>query len=606
MVTVPRPNPAPLSGGPGFRWLAGWLLLCLAFATLHSAMAGSFEVRAEPDSVAVGETVTLQLIFTDCGNVTPPQLPTLPNCSSQFAGTSKQYSISNGSASTSLTHQYVLRPTVEGVINIPALNVEVNGQRLTSNPVTVRVGKGLSLSDIGFVKVVLPKPTVYLGETFPLEVKFYFRQSPQEVAPVPTLKIDGFTINKQGQRQNGVERVGAADYSFVTWRMSVTPVKLGDLTVGPAEVETIFLFQARNRRRGPFDDPFFNSVFGGGAERRRLTFTSETNQIHVLPPPTIGRPNGFAGAVGRYSLEMSAAPTNVTAGDPITVRLKVQGRGNFNALQLPEFPAGLGFQAYPGTNSFEPNDELGLEGVKTFEVVLVPDSAEVKELRWPAFSFWDPDDKRYDTVEPRAIPLNVRAGQTLQAQPGGNLANAASGSPAPRPVANEFRPPETRLGTLVRLRSPMVAQPWFLGLLFAPGAAYLALGAVLRFRARPRDLTQTIRHQREMAQNAALRSLAEHAQAADAPAFFQALNTALQERLALTLGGTAGSFTPEVVETRLLRLGLPAEAVPCLHRLFAALDQARYSPIASTAALESLRTDAEAVDAALRKLEGVR
>ena len=606
MVTVPRTSTATASRPAGFRRLLVWLLLCLACGGVHAARAASFEVRAEPDSAAVGDAVTLQLIFTDCGKVTPPQLPTLPNCSIQYAGASQQYSIINGTSSSSIIHQYVLQPKVAGVIEIPALEVEVSGQKLRSNPVTVRVGKGLDLSDIGFVKVVLPKPNVYLGETFPLEVKFYFRQSPQEVAPVPTLKLDGFIINKQGQRQNGVERVGAYDYSYVTWRMSVTPVKLGDLAVGPADVETIFLFQARNQRRGPFDDPFFNSVFGGRGERRRLTFSSETNQVHVLAPPTAGRPNGFAGSVGRYSLEMSAAPTNVAAGDPITVRLKVQGRGNFNALQLPEFPAGIGFQAYPGTNSFEPTDELGLEGVKTFEMVLVPDSAEVKELRWPAFSFWDPDGKRYDTVEPRAIPLNVRPGQTLQAQPGGNLPSAAAAAPAPRPVANEFRPPETRLGPLVRLRSPVVAQPWFLGLMFAPAAAYLALGGLLRFRARPRDLTQTIRRQREDALNTSLRSLAQHARAADTPPFFQALNSALQERLALTLGGTAGSFTPEVVETRLARLGLPAEEAARLHRLFAALDQARYSPIATTATLESLRTDAAAVDAALRKLEGSR
>lgn len=607
MVTFPQLRPlvrhrsqsAPI-------WLACWFILLSAFATLPFARAASFEVRAEPESVVAGDTITLQLIFTDCGKVAPPALPELPNCTSQFTGTSQQYSIVNGTSSSSLIHQYALRPTVEGTLEIPALNVVVNGQKLTSNPVTVRVGKGLNLADIGFVKVVLPKADVYLGETFPLDVKFYFRQSPQQVAPNPTLKLDGFTVNKQGQRQSGSERVGAYEYGVVTWRMSLTPVKLGNLAIGPAEVETIFLFQARNRRRGPFDDPFFNQVFGGGSEQRRLTFTSETNLLHVLPPPTAGRPDSFAGSVGRYSLDLTAAPTNVMAGDPITVRLRLQGRGNFDALRLPDFPAGLGFQAYPGTNSFEPADELGLEGVKTFEVVLVPDSAEVKALRWPEISFWDPEAKRYDTIQPRVIALNVRPGQTLQAQPGGNLPVAAAASPAPKPVANEFRPPDTRLGTLTLLRPSVVTQPWFLGLLVAPAAAYLALGLFLRLRARPRDNTRTLRQQREAALNAALRSLAGHAQAADAPAFFQALNTALQDRLALTLGGTVGSFTPEIVDTRLAQRGLPAEDAERLHRLFAALDQARYSPTASTATLESLRADAEAADTALRLLEASR
>ena len=609
MVTAPQPKPAASQVGQtrraAFAWIARWLLLLSTLGTLASARAASFVVRAEPDTVAAGDTVTLQLIFTDCGKVAPPPLPTLPNCTTQFAGTSQQYSIINGTSSTSIIHQYVLKPTVEGVINIPALDVQVNGEKISSNPVTVTVGKGLNLADIGFVKVEIPKPTVYLGETFPLEVKFYFHQSPQQVAPNPTLKLDGFTINKQGPRQSRMERVGAVEYGVVIWRMTLTPVKLGDLAIGPAEVESIFLFQARNRRRGPFDDPFFNQVFGG-SEQRRLMFTSETNVLRVLAPPTNGRPDSFAGGVGRYAMELSASPTNVTAGDPITVRLRVQGRGNFDALRLPDFPAGLGFQAYPGTNSFEPADELGLEGIKTFEVVLVPDSAEVKELRWPAISFWDPDAKRYDTLQPRAIALNVRPGQTLQAQPGGNLPAAAAASPAPKPVANEFRPPETRLGTLAMLRPSVVTQPWFLGLLIAPAAAYLALSGVMKVRARPRDTSRTVRQQREAALNAALRSLAQHATAADAVTFFHVLNTALQERLSLTLGGTSGSFTPEIVETRLARLGLPEDDLARLQRLFAALDQARYSPVASTATLESLRADAEGADAALRKLETSR
>jgi hypothetical protein len=80
----------------------------------------------------------------------------------------------------------------------------------------------------------------------------------------------------------------------------------------------------------------------------------------------------------------------------------------------------------------------------------------------------------------------------------------------------------------------------------------------------------------------------------------------LQERLALTLGGTAGSFTVDIIETRLAPRGLPAADAERLHRLFAALDQARYSPVTSAAELESLRADAESADAALRRLEATR
>ena len=129
---------------------------------------------------------------------------------------------------------------------------------------------------------------------------------------------------------------------------------------------------------------------------------------------------------------------------------------------------------------------------------------------------------------------------------------------------------------------------------------------VLRIQARPRDRSRSLRQQREGTIAVALRSLANSAPKADAVNFFQALNPALQERLALTLGGTVGSFTVEIVEARLQAMGLSPTDAERLHRLFAALDQARYSPVASTAELESLRADAEAADDALRQLEATR
>jgi hypothetical protein len=60
------------------------------------------------------------------------------------------------------------------------------------------------------------------------------------------------------------------------------------------------------------------------------------------------------------------------------------------------------------------------------------------------------------------------------------------------------------------------------------------------------------------------------------------------------------------VDTRLAQRGLSEDDAARLHRLFAALDQARYSPVASAATLESLRADAEGADAALRHLEATR
>ena len=576
------------------------LVLALISCGLRLVAAPAFTARLEPESVAAGESATLQLVFTDCGRIGAPQMPPIANANIQFSGSSQQYSIVNGTSSSSIVHQYTVQPNAAGTVEIPALAVEVDGKKLTSNPVTLRVGKGLELSEIGFVKVVTPKPDCYLGETFPVDVKFYFRQSPQDVAANPVLRMDGFTIDQQGKRQSGQERIGADIYGVVTWKLSLTPVKTGELPLGPAEVETLFVLQSRNRNRDPFA-----RFFGNGGEQRRLTFASETNLIRVVAPPAAGRPPGFNGAVGRFTMDLTASPTNVSVGDPVTVRLKVRGRGNLRALRLPDFPPGKGFQSYAGTNSFEPTDELGLEGVKTFEQVLVPERGDITEVAWPPFSFWNPDAKRYETLDERPVPLNVRGSLTAQVQPVGNIPSA-SASPAPRPAANEFRPLATRIGAWSAASAPVVHRPWFIGLFALPPTAYLALVVAMRIRSRPRDMSRTVRQRQEQSAAEALRSLPALARAGDAEAFFAALNGAVQERLALALGGPAGAFTADVVETRLVRQGFPDEDAARLRRIFAALDLARYSRNTSGAELESLRTDAEAVDAALRRWEEKR
>ena len=88
--------------------------------------------------------------------------------------------------------------------------------------------------------------------------------------------------------------------------------------------------------------------------------------------------------------------------------------------------------------------------------------------------------------------------------------------------------------------------------------------------------------------------------------FFAALNRALQEQLALTLGGTPGAFTEDIVAGRLEPSGLgPADAT-ALRGLFEAMAQARYSPITSQTELAKLAESARDVIAALRKLEGGR
>jgi hypothetical protein len=144
---------------------------------------------------------------------------------------------------------------------------------------------------------------------------------------------------------------------------------------------------------------------------------------------------------------------------------------------------------------------------------------------------------------------------------------------------------------------------WF-ALVLAPLPLY-ALTSLWLAR-RERRLNDPVRQRRHLALRAVeagLESLRKSASANDAPAFFTALSTVLQERIGLALGVTAAGITEEVLEERLRPKGLSETDLVLLSGLFEAINQARYSPMSSVAQLEELHRRAESACAALAALE---
>ncbi len=588
--------------GVGSFWgaaLVGWLCL------VRLAAAPSFTAEITPPAVGAGDAALLRLIFTDLGDVTPPTQPSLTNATVRYQGVSQQFSIVNFSRSSSIIHQYILVPQSPGVVSIPALEVQVDGKTYTSQPLTLQVGQGFDQGAIGFLRLITPRPEVYVGETFPVEIRFYYRESPARQAP-PSLKLDGFTKGREVVENLPPETLTNVVYSVVRWKLALTAVKAGDLTLGPAEFQTIYILQTPNQRRPRGLNSLFEPLFSGG-EQRQLTFQSQPVALRVLNPPAAGRPPQFTGAVGRFNVEATASPTNVAAGDPITVKVQITGQGNFDGVHLPELPAGSGFQLYPGTNSFTESDALGLSGTKTFEAVIIPESPGVQTLKWPWVTFWDPLAKTYRTDQPRSLVFNVRPGAQVQAQPVGTV----PGPPEPRSVPASVSPTSQLpllpdLGPMIALTPSPVTTSWYWGALALPLFAYavLLMGPVWA-RRRAEDPARVARDQARRELNTQKRAMHSAADQGDGPAFFAALNAALQQQLALVVGGTPGAFTGDVVAKRLVPVGFPPEMASRLEKLFDRLEETRFSPATSVGELPYWREEADTVIHALQQLPEV-
>ena len=387
---------------------------------------------------------------------------------------------------------------------------------------------------------------------------------------------------------------------MATLVLALTPVKTGELNIVGAVDATLPLQIPVQRRRDGFFDPF--NMFQQ-TEERRVTLPAESEKLAALPLPKANVPPSFNGAVGSYSMSVSVGPTNVAIGDPVTVRVQLSGRGALDALALPEQKAWRDFKTYPATAKVDTTDPLGLQGTKTFEQVVVPQNAEIKELPPVSFSFFDPDQKSYRTLTQPAVALVVRPSASA---PPPTVASARTGQDNP-PPAQDIVPIKQSLGTVAHASPPLLLQTWFLGLQGVPLLAWLS-AVVWRKRTESLANNPRLRRQRQVAQIVReglvqLRRLAEEKRSEE---FFATLVRLLQEQLGERLDLPASAITEAVIEEHLRPRGVPDAVLTPLHELFQTCNLARYAPVKSSQELAAIVPEVEAALRAVATLNGLK
>ena len=520
------------------------------------------------------------------------------------------------STSASISQNYALTPTQPGEFIIPALKAEIGGQALQTPPLKLTAVKPSSTvadgagDKLAFFKLFVPRKEVYVGEVLAVEFQVYIRegvanaenilQSFDQYGGCP-VKAEGVSIFKTAHAQWRRVRVGNANYNVASLITSLSPIKTGPLSLGSMEVTLTLQIPLRNQpRRDPYDPfGFFQRT---QVEERRVALSAEPETLTVLPLPKENVPAGFNGAVGTFTMTLSAGPTNVAAGDPVTVKIQLSGRGAFDSLALPEQSAWHDFKTYPPTTKVETTDALGLQGTKTFEQVVVPQSPDVKALPAVSFSFFDPEQKSYRTLTQPAVPLVVRPGGSAPAPTVVAAANrVGQDNPPPTQDIVHIKP---RLGVVAQIGPPLVQRSWFLALQAVPVLAWLS-AVVWRRRADQLANNPRLRRRRQVAQimRHGLLELRQHAAANKSDDFFATLVRLLQEQLGERLDLPASAITEAVIEEHLRPRGVPETTLASLRELFQTCNFARYAPIKTSQELAAIIPRFEAT---LRELQGLK
>lgn len=574
-----------------------FLLLCLAWG----ARAASFTASLDRDTITLGEPVTLSLTFEGGSPQNVPS-PNIPDMQVTSSGTSQNLSIVNGAMTSTVTVNYSLTPERTGEFVIPAMTAQVDGQTLASQPLRLTVLKANgptaaqvnSGNEVAFMRLVAPEKKVYPGQVLAVQLQVYIRDDVQnfgnfDLSPV---NADGLAIGKSAQGGRFRTQIGNRVYTVIPLSYVLTVIKSGTLTLGPFTANAVVVLPASNQSNDPFFQ-FFNQ-----GEQRSVTLTADAVDFTSVPLPDQNKPANFNGAIGDFTMNVSVGPTNLTAGDPVTVRVEIAGRGALDSINLPDQTGLQNFKVYPPTTKTEYTDQLGLEGKKTFEEIVTPENDGVHE--WPPFSFsyFNPDDGRYHTLTEGAVPLIVRAAGTT---PLPTLArNTAQENQAPQDIL----PIKEDLGTLSKNAAPLLTRPAFLATQSLPVLAFVA---ALIWRKRTDNLANNprLRRQRAVARlmDAGLAELKKSAAENQPDEFFSTLIRLLREQLGERLDCPASAITESVVEEQPVLRQAPAAVRDALRELFQLCNQARYAPVRGTSELNSVATQFEKLIGELQELK---
>jgi hypothetical protein len=242
-----------------------------------------------------------------------------------------------------------------------------------------------------------------------------------------------------------------------------------------------------------------------------------------------------------------------------------------------------------------------LEGTKTFEQVVIPQSPSVREIPALTLAFFDPEKKVYETLAQPAIPIEVRASSAAPAVP--TVARTESGRPEEPEERTDIVHIKMETGPMIATAQPLIQRPWFL---LAQGLPLLVYAGFTIWRKRQDHLANNPKLRRKIQVRQTIQTgLAELRQlaAANQSDEFHALAfRLLQEQLGERLDLPASAITEAVLDERLPGRGASPELIERLRDLFRHCNQARYAPVRTNAELLAIATDLETALADLQKL----
>lgn len=515
------------------------LIGLVTFLTSVSAVhATNIQVTSSVDrnELAVGESFTFTVkISSDTGlTSSDPKLPDLSQFElmQSWQGSESQSTFQNGVFQVlhSREYNYMFSAIQAGTFTINPASVQVDGKTYSTQPIKMRVlegGQGRSLTKRGknqaqpqpdeedpmnevedmfnrllqrrlggggngnpafrgqptnpdesfFIQVEVDKKKAYVGEQVTASWYLYTRGQVQDIDTLKYPNLTGFwkeeielatRLNFNQAVVNGIVYQKALLASYALF-----PIKAGSVNIDPYTAKCTISIPAAFGFSRPF----------------QLTKSSNQITVQVTDIPKDNRPANFTGAVGKFQATARVDQSTAVTNQPMTVKIKYEGRGNAKLLDLPKLNLPATVEVYDTKNQAK----FFREGTsyKEFELILVPRAEGMVTIPPISLSAFDPESGRF--YEVATEPLNIQVLKGTQS-PTNKIAESGGQPSAKAQEPQGPRLPEPSLAW--ESHSPLIAWPWL-----SWGVTYIGIASLLAWRGlmvggfirRRRDLKKILR-----------------------------------------------------------------------------------------------------------------
>lgn len=578
--------------------------VCLALVLATPALAGEVEFYMSADRNKVGQedTFHVEIVVSNAPAGASLVFPAPQDFEVLGRSESTQMSFSTGRGGAGVItsvrkHTLTMRANRAGKLTIPPAVLQAPGHEYKTEPLVIEVVKGRltpdrppprqaptnpfglppgfgGLGGLGdedeepqvpasntdlFVRATLDKNDVVVGEQVTYALHIYARLDLSSVDSAKPPKLDGFfsadlkvptTLVPQQRVLSGVPY-----REYLLRSRALFPLKPGTVEIEPAEAEIT------------------TGIFFAG---QRVTRKSNPLTLKVRPLPPGGHGSG---TVGQWRLTREVSQTHVALGDPVQVKLHIDGLGNLQGVVAPPIKAPAAFKTFdPETRDTTETRDSSLLGHRTVEYTLVPQQTGTFELPPLTLDYYDPQARAWKASAVEGVTV------TVTPSPTGATAVTTSGPPASADA------PKNQLvgGGLKSLRHTAAfarpahalwSTPWFAPVALAPMGLSLVVGLLALVRGSlGKETTDSLKKKQAKAARKRLAAANELINRGSPTQFYAEVERALTSFLEARLGTPLTGLTRPELTSKLEAAGVPEAERQRIATVFDTCDVGRYAP----------------------------